>query len=249
MKISLPEHSRWHPERYGACLVSFILSLSGSALAQGTGTVGNPVIKPGSSISLAAAIAVEDDAEGFAHRLDYQRTVADGWRMRAILFFNDRGGAYRYRRFAAEAMYQFASSETGWNSAIQVRARVVDGNDGPDRVRVAWLNRWRLENGPELRLIGLASQEFGDDRSDGLALETRAEATWRLGSDLRAGAQVFNRYNTTEAFGSFETQRHSVGGVVKGSLSETLSYRLNVLGGVSEAAPDFEVRVRVRLAL
>ena len=218
-------------------------------MAQGTGTVASPVIKPGSSVSLAAARAFEADTEGFAHRMDYRRTIADGWRLGAILFFNDGGGDYRYRRFAAEAMYQSASSETGWNSAIQVRGQVADGNDGPGRVRVAWLNRGRPVNGPELRLIGLASQEVGDDRSDGVALATRGEATWRLSPDLRAGAQVFNRYNTTEAFGSFKTQRHSIGGGVKGTLSEQLSFRANVLGGVSEAAPDFEVRVRFRLAL
>lgn len=249
LKIRQPDNSQSPKFRVGACLCAFILFSYGSALAQGTGTVASPVIKPGSSVSVAAAMAFEDDSEGFAHRMDYRRTVADGWRLGAILFFNDRGGDYRYRRLAAEVMYQFASSETGWNSAVQVRVRVADGNDGPGRVRVAWLNRWRPVNGPELRLIGLAAQEIGDDRSDGVALETRGEATWRLGSDLRAGAQIFNRYNTTEAFGSFETQRHSIGGVVKGSLSEKISYRVNVLGGVSQAAPDFEVRARLRITL
>ncbi|MEM7492474.1 MAG: hypothetical protein AAF296_03775 [Pseudomonadota bacterium] len=248
-KISPSDRSQSRHFQLGACLFLVFLSPYGSAVGQGTGTVASPVIKPGSSVSLAAAVAFEDDAEGFAHRMDYRRSVSDHWRVGAILFFNDRGGEYRYRRFAAEAMYQFASSETGWNSAVQVRARVADGNDGPGRVRFAWLNRWRLENGPELRLIGLASQEIGDGRSDGIALETRGEATWQFGSDVRAGAQVFNRYNTTEAFGSFATQRHSIGGVVKGALSETLSYRVNVLGGVSKATPDFEVRARFRLKL
>lgn len=248
-KISQSDRSQSRHFQLGACLFLVFLSSYGSAAGQGTGTVASPVIKPGSSISLAAAAAFEDDAEGFAHRMDYRRSVSDRWRVGAILFFNDRGGDYRYRRLAAEAMYQFASSETGWNSAIQIRARVADGNDGPGRVRVAWLNRWRTVNGPELRLIGLASQEVGDGRSDGLALETRGEATWRFGSDVRAGAQVFNRYNTTEAFGSFATQRHSIGGVVKGSISEKLSYRVNVLGGLSKAAPDVEVRLRLRFTL
>ncbi|MEL6859168.1 MAG: hypothetical protein AAFO74_12330 [Pseudomonadota bacterium] len=223
--------------------------MPGWALAQGTGTVASPVIKPGSSLSVAGAISVEDDEEGFAHRMDYRRAVGDRWRLSALLFFNDRGGDYRFRRIGGEAMYQVASSDTGWNSAIQVRGRLADGNDGPGRVRVAWLNRWRPENGPELRLIGLASQEIGDERRDGIALETRAEATWRVGSDTRAGAQVFNRYNTTAEFGSFQSQRHSIGAVLKGPLTQTLSYRLNALTGVSDAAPDFELRLRLRWAL
>ena len=232
-----------------ACLVSLGVLAATQATAQGTGTVGNPVIKPGSSLSFAAGLAIEDDDDGFAHRLDYRRTVADRWRVSAIAFYNDGGGDYRFRRLALEAMHQFASSETGWNSAIQVRGRIPDGNDGPGRVRVAWLNRWRPENGPELRLIGLASQEIGDGKRDGLALETRSEATWRVGSGTRLGAQMFNRFNRATSFGSFATQRHSVGGVIKGDLTEKVSYRVNALTGISDAAPDFELRIRLRLSL
>ena len=127
--------------------------------------------------------------------------------------------------------------------------RLQDGNDGPGRIRVAWLNRWRPATGPELRLIGLASSEFGNDRDAGVALETRGEATWRVAENMRAGAQVFNRYNSTANFGTFDTQRHSIGGVLKGALSDRLSYRLNALTGISEAADDFEVRMRIRLTL
>ncbi|MEO1305592.1 MAG: hypothetical protein AAFV37_11480 [Pseudomonadota bacterium] len=235
--------------RFPACIVASGMLLQSVAGAQSTGSVASPVIKPGSTIGLAAAIAFEDDEEGFAHRVDYRQAVSDRWRLSAILFFNDRGGDYRYRRVAFEAMHQVASSETGWNSALQVRARFPDGNDGPGRVRVAWLNRWRPADGPELRLIGLASQEVGDNRRNGVALETRGEATWRVGPDTRAGAQVFNRFNTTSEFGSFQTQRHSVGGVIKGSLADRVSYRVNALAGVSDAAPDFELRVRFQLTL
>nr|WP_070959911.1 hypothetical protein [Hyphomonas sp. Mor2] len=233
----------------GALLCAVAVMPAGHAAAQGTGTVSSPVIKPGSSISVAAGLAFEDEDEGFAHRMDYRHAVSDRWRVSAIVFFNDRSGDYRYRRLALEAMHQFAASETGWNSAVQVRGRLPDGNDGPGRVRVAWLNRWRPTNGPELRLIGLASQEIGDDRRDGIALETRGEATWKIGSDTRLGAQVFNRYNTTADFGSFETQSHSVGGVIKGALTDRISYRVNALTGMSEAAADFELRVRLRVAL
>ena len=175
--------------------------------------------------------------------------IAAEWRVSALVVFNDRGGDYRYRRFAVEAMHQFASSEHSWNSAIQVRGRLPDGNDGPGRVRVAWLNGWKPPDGPELRLVGLASKEFGDDRSDGFALGTRREATWKFTPDTRIEAQAFNPYNTTAEFGSFHTQRHSVGGVLKGALADRLSYRVNALIGVSDAAANFELRLQLRLTL
>ena len=223
--------------------------MSGDAFAQGTGTVASPVLRPGSSISLATGIAFDEGEEGYAQRIDYQNTVSEKWRLRGIVFYNDRGGAFRYRRLELEAMHQVASSQYGWNSAIQVRGRLPDGNEGAERVRLAWLNRWRPKDGPEFRAIGLASREFGNGRDKGIALESRFEATWRLPSGLRAGAQVFNRYNTTSEFGSFDTQRHSIGGVLKGNFNEQVSYRVNALAGVSEAADDFELRFRFRFKL
>lgn len=233
----------------GAILFTAVSLTCGAATAQRTSTVASPVIKPGTSVSFAAGIAVEEAEEGYAHRFDVRHALSDRWQVRAMAAYNDRGGDYRYRRFALEAMRQFASSQTGWNSAIQVRGRLPDGNDGPGRVRVAWLNGWRSEAGTELRLLGLASQEFGDERRNGLALETRAEASWPLAGGTRIGAQLFNRFNRTSRFGSFKTQQHSVGGVFKGDLTETVSYRVNALTGLSHAAADFELRFSLRLKL
>ena len=224
-------------------IVSIAAVTGGGALAQGTGSVASPVVNPGTSISFAAGTTFEDGNIG--QRLDYRQSVSDKLRVSALVFFNYNGGEYRFRRLSVEAMHQFASSENGWNSAVQVRGRFPNNDDdSPGRVRVAWLNRWRNKGGAELRLIGLAAQEFGVDRRDGLALETRAEATWRVSSQTRLGAQLFNRYNRVGEFGSFKTQRHSLGGVVKGSLTERVSYRMNVLKGLSDAAADFELRVR-----
>ncbi len=222
---------------------------SGVAHAQGTGTVASPVIKPGATLSIASGLAFDDGQEGFAQRIDYRVAVAKNVRLSAIAFANNRGGGFRYRRLALETMFQFQSSDRGWNSAIQFRGRIPDGNDGPGRLRVAWLNRWRPTDKTDLRFIVLAAREFGEDRRQGVALETRAEATWRLSADVRVGGQIFNRYNTTADFGSFDSQRHAIGGVVKGPLTERISYRINALAGVSEAAPDVELRARLRMPL
>ena len=229
--------------------VAVAAALHNGALAQGTGTVASPVIKPGASISMASGIAFDDGDEGFAYRIDYRRTVAENFRVATIVFFNDRRGDFRYRRLELETMHQFASSKRGWSSAIQLRGRIPDGNDGPGRIRAAWLNRWRPGDNVELRLIGLASREFGDSRKNGFALETRSEVTWRVSQKTRFGAQMFNRYNTTANFGSFDSQRHSVGAVAKGALTKKISYRVNALAGLTEAASDFELRARLRLSI
>ncbi len=223
--------------------------LHDGAKAQGTGTVSSPVVNPGASIGFAGGVAFDDGGDGFAQRIDYRHTITDKFRVGVLVFFNDRGGEFRYRRLALETMYQFASSEGGWSSAVQFRGRIPDGNDGPGRVRAAWLNRWRPGDNVELRLMGIASREFGDNRQQGIALETRGEATWRVARETRVGAQIFNRFNTTADLGSFETQRHSVGVVAKGGLTDAISYRVNALTGLSAAASDFELRARLSIAI
>ncbi|MEL6686161.1 MAG: hypothetical protein AAFP97_00910 [Pseudomonadota bacterium] len=238
------------PVRLLACALGLmLLSASRPALAQSTGSVASPVIKPGATFGLAGAVGWEDGETNFAHRLDYRQTVGETTRLSAIAFFNDRGGAYRFRRFAVEAMHQFASDREGWSSAAQARLIVPDGNDGVTGLRLAWINRWKPAVGGELRLIGLATREFGADRESGLALETRGEATWAIGADTRVGLQTYNRYNNTTNFGAFRTQRHSVGGVLKGSLTDTVSYRINAVTGMSEPATDFELRFRLNVKL
>lgn len=66
----------------------------------------------------------------------------------------------------------------------------------------------------------IAHREFGDDRQEGVGLETRGEVTWRLASGMRIGAQIFNRFSTTANFGAVASQRHSVGAVAKGALTD-----------------------------
>ena len=62
------------------------------AFAQSTGSVGNPVVRPGSSISFATGVALDDGEDGYAQRVDYRAPLSDTWRVRSIIFFNDRGG-------------------------------------------------------------------------------------------------------------------------------------------------------------
>ena len=90
--------------RRGAALAASAVALSADLYAQGTGTVASPVIRPGSSISLATGIARDEGEDNFAQRIDYQRTISENWRLRGIIFFNDRGGAFRFRRLELEAM-------------------------------------------------------------------------------------------------------------------------------------------------
>jgi len=223
--------------------------LNGAALAQGTGSVASPTVRPGASFGLASGVAFDDAGDGVALRIDYRRAVSENVRVGAIMIANDRGGEFRYRHLELETLYQFASGDLGWSSAVQFRGRIPDGNDGPGRVRAAWLNRWRPAENIELRLMGIVHREFGDGREDGIGLETRGEVTWRIASGMRLGAQTFNRYNTTANFGALSAQRHAIGAVAKGALTDKVSYRINALAGLTGPSSDFELRARLQLAM
>ncbi len=221
-----------------------------TVLAQNTGAVIGAKVKAGDrSFGYRAAVALDDGKDPFAHRLHYQHALTDRLRLRVIGFQNNRGGDLRFRSVLLETHYQFVKNSTGWNSGVQLQGRLPDGNDGPGRFRIAWANSFEPAENWELRAVLLAAREFDDQAKDGVILETRTEATYALAGKTRFGAQMYNNYNTTAAFGDFEDQRHQLGPVIKGRIGGDVSYNLSALFGVSRRAPDADLRLFLTYSL
>ncbi len=224
------------------------LSFSADARAQIMGGVSGPKVTAGEQ-AVEYRVAWVSETGGFAHRLHYQHAVSDRLRFRIVALQNNAGGDLRFRSAAIESQYQFIKNTHGWNSAIQLQGRVPDGNDGPGRVRIAWINSIDLAQDWEIRAVLLGAREIGDNARDGIWLETRSEATYNLGRSYHLGAQLFNSYNSTANMGNFNDQSHAVGPVLKGKLGKRAGFNLSALFGLSDRAPDTNLRLFVSYAL
>lgn len=225
-----------------------IFSISGSALAQNTGGVSGPKVKSDDR-SIGYRLAWAPDTDGFAHRLHYQHAVSDRLRFRIIALQNNGGGDLRFRSVRLETHYQIIDNRSGWNSAVQLQGLIPDGNDGPGRIRLAWINSFDLTEDWEVRASLLGAREIGDQAREGVWLETRSEATYGLGGGYRIGAQMFNNYNSTAEFGTWDNQRHAIGPVLKGRLGARTGFQASALFGVTERSPDADLRLFLSYSL
>lgn len=225
-----------------------LFALAAPAAAQNLAGVPNPDIRAGEkSLEYRAAFAPESDSgpERFGHRLHYQRALGDDWRVRAFVVQTKTGeDSFRVRSIGAETHWQiFESAKAGFDGALILQgvAPVADGEAGRARLSFAA----KRDAGPfDMRLHVLAAREIGEHARDGVFLETRAQLLYRLGGGGAAlGAQMFNNYNSTAHFGSFDEQRHQAGPVFTGKISKHVGFSAGVLLGLSARAPDEELRL------
>lgn len=229
----------------GACA---LFLLSGAADAQNLSSVSGPEVILGDT-SAEYRIGFEPGSDGreaaFAHRLHVQHSFNDAWRGRIFVVQSERGGAaLEMRNVTLEVQNQFfeAREHGGWASTIRLEGIIQTDGERPGRVRASWLNQ--LDRGPwQFRGAVYFGKEFGDNARDGLTLETREEATYKIAPKIRFGAQMFHNYNTTAEFGSFAGQRHEIGPVTKIKVNKQVRIEASALIGVSKSAPDATLRV------
>jgi hypothetical protein len=218
------------------------------ALAQSTSGVSGSDVNAGEDLfEYRFSFSPENDGkdEGFTHRLHYQHGFSDSWRGRALLTFGKHGADPLTAQTASiEILHQFKESEDtgGWDSAIRIDGNIPLQDGIPGRARVAWHNQLAASRQLELRGVILVGHEFGDHAKDGVTLETREEMTYKLPSDIRIGAQMFNNYGSSAHFGSFDEQKHQLGPVLKGKLGDHVKYEFSTLFGLSAAASDADIR-------
>lgn len=238
-----------------AAALTAALSIASPALAQSVSGVSGADVKAGDdSFEYRAAFSPENDGkeEGFAHRLHFQHAFDDSWRARVIVAQGKRGSeALTTQSVSVEILRQFLESEKtgGWDSAIRIDGTIPVEDGRPGRARVAWLNGVEFGERWDARANIYFAREFGDQRKDGVSIETREELTYKLDSGIKVGAQMFNSYGTTDHFGSFDNQKHQLGPVVKGKLGKHVKYEFSTLFGISRAASDADIRLFVSYAL
>jgi hypothetical protein len=217
------------------------------ANAQSLSSVSGAEVKSGAEFEYRAGYALEDDGhpENFAQRFHLQYGFENGWRGRVIVLQSEHNGqALQTRSVSLEIQKQFLEPKNtnGWASAFRVEGQIPT-QEAPGKAKVSWLNSYDLDERWQLRGNIYFNHSFGDNAVDGVSIETREEATYKLPCAVKIGVQVFNFYNTTAHFGSFDEQKHQIGPVVKGKIGKHVKYEASTLFGVSRAASDVDFRL------
>lgn len=194
---------------------------------------------------LSYAPADGDRDSRLRQRLHFQYSFNERIRARLIAAYDElprRGTAFSYSRL--EVQWQYGEDRYDKLDAA-LRFELQNGPGSADGVRVAWAGNVNLSGGWQVRGNVLLGRLIGSDAVSGLRLETRLQATYRLDSGIRLGFEMFDNFNSSAQFGSFDDQRHQLGPVLKLNVGRHWSLFASYLAGISDVAEDASWRVFV----
>jgi len=226
------------------CL-SLLLLLAAPIAAQNTGGVFPPFVNAGHE-SMQYRFAIDPDSNtgetAFAQRLHYQKAI-DGdlmWRIVGQLRKTTESD-FDADFLQAELFWDLSEDGAKIRSGLRFDARVRDG-DRPNQLGLNWIHAFQLENNWSARAILLTSGQVGDNATSGINLQTRARIAKRLENRNTIGLEMFNNYGNSNNIRSFDQQNHTVGPFASIPLGN-ISLFVGALFGVSDAAPDTEIRL------
>ena len=223
-----------------------LMTLPAFAMAN-TSTVFSPEVKAGTQALEYRTSYFPSDGDRdkvFSHRLHYQHAFDDTWRLRLIGQQRSVDGEsldYRYTRLELQQQYQ-ESEDAGWDAAFRYELQISDESDSPHRVRLVWTAKTDIDDYWQLRTNLITGREFGEEDGNGLLLEVRGQATYKLAGGHRLGLEFFSDLNRTTDIGGFDDQEHQLGPVLKGKFGE-LKYNAGYLYGLSDSVRDHNFRL------
>lgn len=229
-----------------ACLCCVLLLFAVTSRAQNTGAVFSPVVTAGhKSIQYRAAVDPDNQLgkTGFAQRLHYQQSI-DGDLMWRVIgqTRKTRDSDVDFDFVQAELFWDMSEDGQNYRTGMRFDVRVRDG-DRPDQLGVNWMNQFHYNNGWSARALLLGAVEVGSNSADGVNVQTRWQLAKRLEGDRSLGVEMFNNYGNTDDIGSFDEQSHTVGPIYSMPLNTDWAVFTGVLWGLSNSAPDTELRV------
>ncbi len=226
-------------------IVGLLLLFSQTVQAQNTGGVFPAAVNEGTRAAQYRAAIDPDNANddfGFAQRLHYQEAINDDFMWRIL------GGSRKTENSDIE--FDFVGAELFWEFSENidthkqgVRFDVTFRNQRSDRLGFNWIHQWNLPDNWHTRFVVLTGYETGGSGADGINIQTRSRVAKKLENNLTIGLENYSNYGTTDSFGSFNDQSHTIGPFVSFPLRKGTSIFGGPLFGVSRSAPDLEARL------
>ena len=214
--------------------------------AQNTALVFGPEVIAGEGI-FDFRMGYDPDEDRWVYRNHVQYGFSDSFSLRGLTLHTiDSSDRWDFRFFRIEGLWQFLEDEkAGWDSALRFDLEIAEGDNLPNRVRLAWSGMYDIDQYWQIRGNFFTGYEIGPASDPGALFEIRAQASRRLTHTARLTLDYFGNMNNTEAFGNWESQRHQLGPTLIVRLSKNIRVIGGALFGISQTAADSEYRVVV----
>lgn len=223
----------------GACLGSLCVP---NGFAQSVAGVFGPIVNEGHK-SAQLRLGYDPESERLATRFHYQQSLNDDLMWRTTLQTRDTDDSDIDLNFVeAELFWQLPNIAKNWATGFRFDARIRT-DDRPDAVNAHWMNQFSISEKVSLRAIVLTSKDIGSDARDGISVGTRTSLIYKKDGGINLGLEFHNTYGNSEQFGSFNDQNHQFGIFGSVPVADKWSVYSGVLFGVSDSAPDTNLKL------
>ena len=226
--------------------VALLLSFATPSFAQNTGGIFGPVVNEGHKSWQYRATIDPDNAAGdvgFAQRLHYQQAINDDFMWRIVGQTRKTAASDLDLDFVqAELFWQITPDEQNYQTGLRFDGTLRNDNR-PEQLSLHWINQWRFGQGWQARVIATGGAQLGENSTDGVFLQSRSHIQKSIDGGKAVGVEMFNNLGSTDNLGSFKDQSHSFGPYVTAPIGNNFSIFAGALFGLSEAAPDNELRL------
>ena len=88
----------------------------------------------------------------------------------------------------------------------------------------------------------LFAHDVGEEADDGIGAEFRIQAMRKISDTHSLGLEGFHDFGNLTDLSGYSDQSHQIGPVVKGKLPYNLKYEAGYRAGISDAAPDHNIK-------
>jgi len=235
--------------RAAACFLLIAIAplaiTAGFASAQNLSSVSGPTVsadKREIEYRLGWVPANTGSTESFGHRIAYGASLNERTAFKMFANLSDRPGeSLRVQNVNAQYLIELSPENARiWQTGIRFDARVSTG-PGPDRVGVNWLNQWPLSDRLRARAQFIATRQLGDGARETVDFSFRSSLTWKATDQFDIALLAFTDLGNTDDFG-IDDRVQEAGPAISGDLPNGYGWTFGTLFGLTERAPDHDLR-------
>ncbi|RIJ20371.1 hypothetical protein D1224_14690 [Henriciella barbarensis] len=226
-------------------LASLLICAQQVAEAQNTSSVSGPTVSAGereAEYRLGWVPGTDGRDDDFRHRFDLGLSLSERTAIKIFANFDDNpGGDFSFGNLNAEYLIELSPEDAPfWQTGIRFDGRLSDGPN-PDRLGLNWLNQWKFPARLRARAQFIATREIGSNAGETIDFELRSSLIWKASDQYSLSLLSFTDLGNTDDFGA-NGRGHQLGPAVDGSFGNGVGWTLGALFGVTDRAPDHDIR-------
>ncbi|MEP1229414.1 MAG: transporter [Litorimonas sp.] len=219
--------------------LALIAAITPYAHAQNTGGIFSPIVNEGHRSLQYRATFSDDDRS--AQRVHYQDAINDDFMWRVVGQVISDGNNTDFDFLQGEMFWDLSDKNDKWAQGLRFDIRVRDDNR-PNQFGLNWANEFKLSDRLQARALVFSTLQFGDNSANGIFLQTRGSLTYKATDKVNVGVESYNNYGSTNDFQFLKDSQQQIGPFVTFPVHKNTSIFLNALFGVSQSAPDTDLR-------